>query len=32
MKYDFINIFTMQKENCENSSTLFKHIYRNHSQ
>ena len=32
MKYVFINMFIMQKEKCENSNALFKHIYRNHSQ
>ena len=32
MKYVFINIFIMQKENCGNSNALFKHINRNNSQ
>ena len=32
MKYVFINIFIIQREKCENSNALFKHIYQDHSQ
>ena len=32
IKYEFINIFIIQREKCENSNGLFKHIYRNRSQ